>query len=107
LGSISHAIGIPYHPSKPHSKHSGLWAAIEEEYHVGDIVEGTVKNIKKYGAFVELPIGLDGLIHVSEMEVGRNSTPWDVVRPGENVQVRIIRIEPQQKRIGLSLKNVG
>jgi small subunit ribosomal protein S1 len=106
LGSISHAIGIPYHPSKPQSKHSGLWAAIEE-YHVGDIVEGTVKNIKKYGAFVELPIGLDGLIHVSEMEVGRNGTPWNVVRPGENVRVRIIRIEPQRKRIGLSMKDVG
>ena len=86
---------------------SDPWATIEEEVQVGDLVEGRVKSIKKYGAFVELPIGVDGLIHISEMKPGYTPSPWDVVRPGEQVTVRIIRIEPDRKRIGLSLKGVN
>jgi ribosomal protein S1 len=106
LGSIAHAIGIPYRPSHYERRNSNPWTAIGEKYKVGDVIEGRVKNIKKYGAFVELPIGVDGLIHVTEMEPGGNCSPWDVVRSGENVQVRIIRIEPRRKRIGLSMKDI-
>ena len=83
-----------------------LWERIDQTYHIGDLVQGTVKNIKKYGAFVELPIGVDGLIHVSEMQEGFTSSPWNVVSPGERVTVRIIQIDQERKRIGLSLKNV-
>jgi small subunit ribosomal protein S1 len=86
---------------------SDPWNTIEAEYQVGDLVEGTIKNIKRYGAFVELPVGVDGLIHVSEMKPGYTSSPWEVVKPGEQVTVRIIRIEPDRKRIGLSLKGVS
>jgi small subunit ribosomal protein S1 len=83
------------------------WDTIEEEYQVGDLVEGTVKNIKRYGAFVELPVGVDGLIHVSEMQPDYTPSPWDVVSVGEKITVRIIRIEPDRRRIGLSLKGVS
>jgi small subunit ribosomal protein S1 len=83
------------------------WNRIAETYQVGDLVKGKVKSIKKYGAFVELPIGVDGLVHVSEMQMGYTDRPWDIVKPGEQVTVRIIRIEPDRKRIGLSLKGVS
>jgi small subunit ribosomal protein S1 len=83
------------------------WTSFEKMYDVGDLVEGTVKNIKKYGAFVELPAGVDGLIHVSEMSTGYTNSPWDVVSPGEHVTVQIIRIEPERKRIGLRLMGIS
>lgn len=83
-----------------------IWARIGESYQVGDLVQGTVKNIKKYGAFVKLPIGIDGLVHVSEMQAGFTPSPWDVVSTGEEVTVRIIQIEPDRQRIGLSLKDI-
>jgi ribosomal protein S1 len=107
LGSIAGAIKTPVTHSHTQDKNSDPWAVIDEKLHVGDVVEGRVKNIKKYGAFIELPIGVDGLVHVSEMNVNNGGTPWDVVSPGEEIKVRILRIESQKKRIGLSLKDVN
>jgi predicted RNA-binding protein with RPS1 domain len=101
-------VSLPQSSDSP-SEHSAQtqdtdpWHKVEETYQVGDVVEGTVQNIKKYGAFVELPIGVDGLIHVSEMQSGFTPSPWDVVNSGEQVRVRIIKIEPERERIGLSL----
>jgi small subunit ribosomal protein S1 len=84
-----------------------IWRHIEDTYQVGDVVQGTVKNIKNYGAFVELPVGIDGLVHVSEMQPGFTQSPWEVVSTGEQVRVRILEIEPDKQRIGLSLKDVA
>jgi small subunit ribosomal protein S1 len=83
-----------------------LWTHIRDDYQVGDLVQGTVKEIKKYGAFVELPIGIDGLVHVSEMQAGFTRSPYDVVSPGDQVTVRIIQIDPDRQRIGLSFKDI-
>jgi small subunit ribosomal protein S1 len=83
------------------------WEKAVNEYQVGNLVEGTVTNIRRYGAFVRLSAGVEGLIHVSEMEEGFTPNPSDVVSPGDKVLVRIIRIEPERKRIGLSLKQTG
>jgi small subunit ribosomal protein S1 len=93
--------------SLDHSSENDPWKDVEESYQEGDLIQGTVRNIKNYGAFVELPMGIDGLIHVSEMQPGYTVSPWDVVKPGEQVTVRIINIDADRKRIGLSLKNVG
>jgi ribosomal protein S1 len=82
------------------------WAIVEDAYQIGDHVEGTVTHIRKYGAFVKLPIGIEGLVHVSEMEPGFTSSPWDVVSEGDRVQVKVIKIEPERERIGLSLVKV-
>lgn len=102
LGSMAHALGIENHlPGQANPPDP--WVDIETEYQEGDTLEGVVKRIKKYGAFVELPNGIDGLIHVSEMEPGFTSSPWEVVNPGEKVQVRILRIEANRKRISLSM----
>jgi small subunit ribosomal protein S1 len=106
LGSVTQALGISYNSTQQQRINSDPWSTLNDDYKDGDIVEGTVKNIKKYGAFVELPNGIDGLIHVSEMEPGFTSSPWDVVTPGDKVRVRIIRIEPHRKRIRLSLNDV-
>jgi small subunit ribosomal protein S1 len=103
--SIAQALGLQDQPSYQ-SHDEDPWSSIEATYQVGDIVKGTVKNIKKFGAFVELPLGIDGLVHVSEMQPGFTTSPWDVVRSGEQITVRIIHIDPDRKRIGLSLKDI-
>ena len=85
---------------------NGGWTIVEDAYQVGEQVEGVVRHIRKYGAFVKLPIGIEGLIHVSEMEPGFTPSPWDVVEEGDKVLVEVIKIEPQRQRIGLSLIKV-
>lgn len=82
------------------------WETADQRYRVGDLVEGTVTNIVSFGAFVSLPDGLEGLIHVSEMEIIGPGTSEDVLRTGEEVVVKIVRLEPEKERIGLSLKRV-
>jgi len=105
LGSIAQAIGNQP-DQKKHENNGDPWAEIEANYHVGDLMEGTVTAIKRYGAFVELPMGIDGLIHVSELEPGYTRSPWDVVKPGERVSVSIIKIEAETERIGLRLEQI-
>lgn len=83
-----------------------LWQRVEKMYNVGDVLEGIVRTIKRYGAFVELPVGVDGLVHVSEMQDGYTSSPYDVVSPGKQVKVRIIELDVDRERIGLSMKEV-
>lgn len=83
------------------------WKAVQENYQEGDLVEGVVTNVRKFGAFVRLPIGVEGMIHVSELEDGYTPSPWKVVQSGEEVITRIIRIEPDRERIELSLKRVS
>jgi ribosomal protein S1 len=82
------------------------WEDVEERYSVGDLEEGTITNVTDFGAFVRLPIGVDGLVHKSEIEMDRYLTPKDVHQPGNKVLVRIISIEPDQERIGLSTRRV-
>ena len=78
------------------------WDSIEERYSQGDLVEGVVTFIKDFGVFVRLPVGLEGLIHVSEM----NGKPEDTLTLGETVLVRIIAIDSRRERITLSLTRV-
>lgn len=82
------------------------WSEVENEYQVGDLVEGTVQNIKKYGAFVKLSSGVVGLVHISEMEPGFTDSAWQVIETGEQVTTRIINIDPERKRIELSLIDI-
>jgi ribosomal protein S1 len=106
LGTIAHINRTLSPAVKSQHKYRNRWNAFENEFQVGDIVSGTVKKIKKYGAFVELPNGVDGLVHVSELETGYTKSPWNVVSPGEEIKVRILDIESQKKRVRLSLKDV-
>lgn len=79
------------------------WDSIEESYNRDDLVEGVVTHITDYGAFVRLSTGLEGLIHVSQMD-GR---PEETLAIGQTVLVRIIEIDAHQERIGLSLTRVS
>jgi ribosomal protein S1/(E)-4-hydroxy-3-methyl-but-2-enyl pyrophosphate reductase len=80
------------------------WEIAQEKYHEGDIVEGTVVRIAPFGAFVELDPGVDGLVHISQMANYRVEKPDDVVSINQRINVKIISIDPEEKRIGLSIK---
>lgn len=80
------------------------WEIAQEKYHEGDIVEGTVVRIAPFGAFVELDPGVDGLVHISQMANYRVEKPEDVVSVNEQIKIKIISIDPEEKRIGLSIK---
>ncbi len=72
--------------------------------HIGDVVEGTVKSFTSFGAFVDLG-GFDGLLHINDMSWGHVTRPKDFVRLGEPIQLKVIRLEPTESRINLSLKH--
>ncbi len=82
------------------------WEIAQEKYHEGDIVDGTVVRIAPFGAFVELDPGVDGLVHISQMADYRVEKPEDVVSVNEQIKIKIISIDPEEKRIGLSIKQV-
>lgn len=83
------------------------WATVEERFSVDEIVEGVVTNVVKFGAFVGIEDGLEGLIHVSELGDEGLLHPRNVVREGEHVRVRIIHIDAEDRRLGLSLRQVS
>ena len=81
------------------------WAGAAERYHVGDRIHGKVSRVADFGAFVELEPGLDGLIHLSEMSWSKKvRKPSDVVKPGETVEVVVLAVKPEDKRVSLGLK---
>jgi small subunit ribosomal protein S1 len=83
------------------------WTGIEAKYPVGGRFSGTVTNIADYGAFVELEPGVEGLIHVSEMSwTKKNTHPGKIVSTSQQVDVQILEVDPQKRRISLGLKQV-
>ncbi len=80
------------------------WSVIDEKYHVGDIVKGKVVQTKDYGAFVELSPGLDGLVHISEVAHKRINKVSDELSIGQEVNVKILEIDKETRRISLSIK---
>jgi len=74
---------------------------------VGQEVEGVVKRVTEFGAFVDIGVGRDGLVHVSEMAQGRVSKPSDVVKEGEQVRVWIKELDREKNRISLSMIEPG
>jgi small subunit ribosomal protein S1 len=83
------------------------WATAESRYYVGQLVEGTITRLASFGAFALVNDELEGLIHISELSGGRINHPQEVVREGEKHVMRIIRIDPKRRRMGLSLKRVA
>ncbi|MEW6567107.1 MAG: S1 RNA-binding domain-containing protein [Chloroflexota bacterium] len=82
------------------------WETVHERYRINQVVEGVVTNVVKFGAFVCVDEGLEGLIHVSELGDGSFLHPRSVVREGERVRARIIHIDGPARRLGLSLREV-
>ncbi len=83
------------------------WEKVVEKYKEEDVVEGTVVRIAPFGAFVEIEPGVDGLVHISQLANRRVEKPQDVVSVNQPVKVKILSIDPQEKRIGLSIREVA
>jgi len=79
------------------------WDRVEEKYHRGQTVPGKVTRLMDFGAFVELEPGIEGLIHISELSPTRVRRVIDIVKPEQDVEVRIVKIEAEEKKIALSL----
>jgi small subunit ribosomal protein S1 len=79
------------------------WESVGEKYVVGDLVEGTVSQVVDFGIFVELEPGIEGLLHNSELI---SPSQRDELKSGDKILVKVIRIEPHRRRIGLSVKQV-
>jgi small subunit ribosomal protein S1 len=83
---------------------SNPWEEAVANYPIGDVVRGKVSKVMEFGAFVELEPGIEGLIHVSELSTQRVRKPGDVVKVGQEIQVKVLNVDPAQRRISLSLK---
>ena len=79
---------------------------IPEKYVPGEIVKGKVTKVTNFGVFVELEPGLEGLLHVSELADHKVDNPEEVVKPGEEVEVKVLRVDTDERKIGLSRKRV-
>ncbi|HET9906715.1 MAG TPA: S1 RNA-binding domain-containing protein [Anaerolineales bacterium] len=85
---------------------SDPWKSRVEKYSVGQLVEGVITRLTKFGAFARLEGDIEGLIHISEIAEHRIEHPKEVLKEGEVKSLRVIRIDPEQHRIGLSLRKV-
>jgi small subunit ribosomal protein S1 len=83
------------------------WLQVEKKYPVGTKIEGRIRNITDYGAFIELGEGIDGLIHVSDMSwSGRVGHPSEIVKKGESMEAVVLAVDPGNKRISIGLKQL-
>jgi small subunit ribosomal protein S1 len=80
------------------------WSDIDSFFRIGDVVQGTVTKITSFGAFVELANGIDGLVHISQITEERVDKVKDVLKPGQAVTARVIKIDRDERRLGLSIK---
>lgn len=83
------------------------WTTVEQRYSVGSVVEGRVRNMTEFGAFIEIEEGIDGLVHISDLSwVKRIKHPSEVLRKGSMVQAVILAIDASQKRLSLGVKQL-
>ena len=83
------------------------WATIDERYKPGERIEGKVRNLTDFGAFVELEPGVDGLLHISDMSWTRNiGHPSEILKKGQSVETQILNVDKDNKRISLGLKQI-
>lgn len=80
------------------------WATVVSRYKVGQIVEGKVTKLASFGAFVEIEEGVDGLVHISQISDDHVEKAQDILKAGQNVKARVVKVDPIERRIGLSIK---
>jgi small subunit ribosomal protein S1 len=83
------------------------WDTVSQKYQVGQVVTGSITKLANFGAFARIDGGIEGLIHISELSDEPVRHPRDLVKEGDEVKLRILRIEPERRRLGLSLKQVA
>ncbi len=80
------------------------WSEIDTRFKVGDLVKGTVAKIASFGAFVQLEDDIDGLVHISQLSEDHVAKVKDVLKIGDDVEARVIKVDKVERRIGLSIK---
>ncbi|KXU35007.1 30S ribosomal protein S1 [Cephaloticoccus primus] len=80
------------------------WADIDSHFKIGDVITGTVTKLTSFGAFVDLRDGIDGLVHISQISEDRVEKVKDVLSAGQEVTARVIKIDRDERRLGLSIK---
>ena len=80
------------------------WNAFKAQFNLGDVIDVTISNIMSYGAFARVTDEVDGLIHVSQISTERVENPADVLTSGQQVTVKIIKIDDDQQRVSLSMR---
>lgn len=83
---------------------AGPWDDIADKAPEGSVLTGTVKRLTAFGAFVEVFPGVEGLVHISQISHSHIATPADVLTPGQEVQVKVLEVHPENQRLGLSIK---
>ena len=80
------------------------WVNAADHFKPGQIVKVKILRFAKFGAFAELPHGLEGLIHISELSRAQVQSPGEAVKIGDEVEVKILRVLPEEQKIGLSIR---
>jgi small subunit ribosomal protein S1 len=83
------------------------WSTVAQRYPMGSRVRGRVVRLTDFGAFVELEPGVDGLLHISQMSHRPVARPEEIVSVGDELDLLVIRVDPHERRIGLSLKELA
>lgn len=84
----------------------GPWQTINEELKAGEYVEGIITRLVDFGAFVKLPIGVEGLIHTSQIGYSSAQNPQSAVKPGDRVLLKVLEVNAERKRVALSMRQV-
>ncbi|QQK75996.1 30S ribosomal protein S1 [Salicibibacter cibarius] len=84
----------------------GPWTLIEGQFQPGDVIDGQVKRLVSFGAFVEVAPGVEGLVHISQIANRHIGTPGEVLEEGQAVQVKVLDINPSDQRISLSIREL-
>lgn len=82
----------------------GPWESIQDKAPVGSVLTGTVKRLTSFGAFVEVFPGVEGLVHISQISHQHIATPHEVLQEGQEVQVKVLDVKPEENRLSLSMK---
>ncbi|MBB6175522.1 small subunit ribosomal protein S1 [Anoxybacillus tengchongensis] len=82
------------------------WDGIEQKIKEGDVLEGTVKRLAPFGAFVEVFPGVEGLVHISQISTKHIGTPHEVLKEGDVVKVKVLAVSEQEKRLSLSIREL-
>ncbi|HEX9118887.1 MAG TPA: S1 RNA-binding domain-containing protein, partial [Anaerolineae bacterium] len=83
------------------------WSQVNENYVVGQVVKATITKLTNFGAFAKIDEGIEGLIHISELANHRVNHPKEIVHEGDEVEVRVIRIDSERRRVGLSMRQAS
>lgn len=84
----------------------GPWEGVESKVQTGDVVTGTVKRLVNFGAFVEVFPGVEGLVHISQISTQHIGTPGEVLKPGQEIEAKVLDVNAKERRMSLSIKEL-